>query len=70
MLHPVHHEIVEICKITRVKCSWRQAYLDDANTGEIVYSLCRNLFKKKRTAFESVLTEKLKRSRKVLFEYV
>ena len=40
MFDPVQYEIVEICKIARVKCTWRQDHLDDANIGEIY----RNLF--------------------------
>ena len=42
MFYTVHYEIVAICKITRVKCAWRQARIDDA--GEIIHSLYRNLF--------------------------
>lgn len=44
MFHPVHYEIVERCKIARVKCTWRQAHLDDAKNGEIVGSLYRDLY--------------------------
>ena len=53
MFHSVQYEIVEICKITRAKCTWRQAYLDDdANTGESIGIVF----------IENVLTEKLKHS--------
>lgn len=59
MFHSFHHEIVENCKITRVECSRRDAYLEEPNinTGKVVYTklLIREfVYLLKRKAFENV----------------